>query len=73
MTVRPIEEAMDEDLRFSRIALERAALRARDIARAAGTMLVVREGGILRFVTPDELDRADRRMPPKTELDTLAR
>ncbi len=52
MNPRPIEEAADQDLRLSIVALRRAALRAREIALRTGTDLVVIENGVLRHISP---------------------
>lgn len=40
MNKRPIKEARDPDLRGSLPALRRAALRAREIARKSGTLVI---------------------------------
>lgn len=55
MTVnkRPIEQASDPDLRFSHAALQRAAQRARDLAKATGTMIVVSHQGIIEHLVPE--------------------
>lgn len=52
MNDRPIEQAVDADLRLSIVALRRAAHRARDIARRTGTDLVVVEHGKLLHIAP---------------------
>jgi hypothetical protein len=39
--------------------LKRAALRAREVARATGTKLVIYEDGVTKLVTPEELDARD--------------
>ena len=39
--------------------LKRAALRAREVARATGTRLVVVEDGVIKNLTPEELDARD--------------
>ena len=57
MNTRPIEEARDPDLRGSLTALKRAAQRARDIAIQTGTGIVVRENGVLRHISAQELIR----------------
>ncbi len=48
----PIEQAQDPDLRSTRVALRRAAQRARDLAQQTGTALVVRRNGVLEHVMP---------------------
>jgi hypothetical protein len=53
MNKRPIEEADDRDLRLSYVALQRAAQRARELAAATGTALVVSRDGVIEHLTPD--------------------
>jgi hypothetical protein len=50
---RPIEEAKDRDLRLSQAALQRAAQRARELAAATGTALVVSRNGVIEYLTPN--------------------
>ena len=52
MNNKPIAQSRDADLRNSQIALLRAAVRARELARRTGTRLVVQHGGKLRYITP---------------------
>ena len=52
MNNKPIAQSRDADLRHSQIALQRAAARARELARRTGTRLVVQHGGKLRYITP---------------------
>lgn len=52
MNKSSIATARDADLRLSAQALERAALRAREIARQTGTAIVVRRGGVTETVRP---------------------
>ena len=47
MNTKPIEEAKNADLRGSFPALQRAALRARELAARTGTKLVVGRGGVI--------------------------
>ena len=47
---QPIHTARDADLRRSQQALERAALRARELARQTGTAIVVSNHGKLEFL-----------------------
>lgn len=58
MNKRPIEHAQDADLRLSGAAMQRAALRAREVARNTGTRLVVSRNGVVELLDPDapELD-----------------
>jgi hypothetical protein len=52
MNTRPIEEAKDRDIRLSKVALQRAAQRARDLAAATGTALVISRNGVIEHLTP---------------------
>jgi len=52
MNKLPIEQAIDRDLRLSEVALRRAAQRARDLAIATGTTIVVSHNGIIEHLTP---------------------
>ncbi len=52
MNNRPIEEAKDRDLRLSHVALQRAAQRAREVAIATGTALVISRNGVIEHVMP---------------------
>lgn len=53
MNKRPIEQASDRDIRLSLVALERAARRARDLAAATGTDLVIIRNGVIEHVRPN--------------------
>ena len=55
MTDRPIEHSGDADLRSLDVALQRAAQRARERARATGTRLVLSANGTLIFIPPESL------------------
>jgi hypothetical protein len=48
----PIENASNADLRGSWLALQRAALRARQIAAQTGTAVVVMRNGVLEHIYP---------------------
>lgn len=52
MNMQPIESARDSDLRLSKAALQRAALRARELAVQTGTSLVVVQHGVLKQINP---------------------
>ncbi len=52
MNNRPMEEAKDRDLRLSYVALQRAAERARELAIATGTALVISRNGVIEHVMP---------------------
>jgi hypothetical protein len=52
MNKSSIATARDADLRLSVQALERAALRAREVARQTGTAIVVRRGGVTETLHP---------------------
>ena len=58
MNKRPIAQAHDADLRHSVAAIERAAQRARELARSTGTSIVVSRNGVIELLDPDapELD-----------------
>jgi hypothetical protein len=60
MNSKPIEEALDPDIRLSYPALKRAALRAREVAKATGTTVVVSRNGVIEHDDPAPLT-------PKTE------
>ena len=53
MNKQPIENALDPDLRFSHQALQRAALRAHEVARQTGTLIVIYRNGAVEHVQPD--------------------
>lgn len=55
MNTRPIETAQDPDLRLSVHAIERAALRAREIARNTDTALVVSQNGVIELLLPGQI------------------
>ena len=56
MNMQPIESARDSDLRLSHAALQRAALRARELAVQTGTSLVVVQHGVLKQINPAAQD-----------------
>ncbi|MBI1284199.1 MAG: hypothetical protein GC183_07650 [Thiobacillus sp.] len=53
MNKQPIEKALDADLRLSVAAMQRAAVRARELARKTGTAIVVSRDGIVEHFQPD--------------------
>ena len=53
MNEQPIEQAQDADLRLSSAALQRAALRARELAIKTGTAIVVNRDGKLEYLAPE--------------------
>ena len=59
---RPLEESKNVDLRNTRPALERAAVRARELAIRTKTQLIVSRNGVIERLTPwldaDELGDA---------------
>lgn len=55
MNKQPIEQARDADLRCSSTALQRAALRAREVAMKTGTAIVVNHNGRLEYLVPEAL------------------
>ena len=56
MNKEPIETARDADLRHSHAAMQRAAMRAREVARKTGTLLVISRDGIIEHIEPDALE-----------------
>jgi hypothetical protein len=48
----PIEHARDPDLKLVKVALQRAAIRARIIAAQTGTCLVISRNGVVELVDP---------------------
>ena len=52
MNKQPIEQAHDRDLRLSQVAMQRAALRAHDLAKATGTAIVVSRHGVIEHLKP---------------------
>ncbi len=52
MNKRPIAQANDRDLRLSQAALERAAQRARDVAAATRTAVVISRDGVIEHLMP---------------------
>lgn len=52
MNPHPIDTARDTDLRLSSQALQRAAQRARELARQTGTAIVVSYQGVLETIRP---------------------
>jgi hypothetical protein len=56
MNKQPIEQAVDRDLRLSEVAMKRAAQRARDLANATGTTIVVSYDGIIEHLKPGSRD-----------------
>lgn len=55
MNKRPITEANDRDLRLSQAALERTAQRARELAAAIWTALVISSNGVIEHLTPNAI------------------
>lgn len=45
MNPKPIEQAKDHDIRNAQVALQRAAVRARELAQQTHTFLVVNKQG----------------------------
>lgn len=52
MNKQPIEQAHDHDLRLSQAAMQRAARRAHDLAKATGTAIVVSHNGVIEHLQP---------------------
>jgi len=64
---RPIETASNTDLRGSWLALQRAAVRARQIAAQTGTALVVVRNGVLEHVYPQPETTTTRVQEPAAD------
>ena len=74
MNERPITQAEDPDLRFSLAAMQRAARRAREIARATNTRLVVvDETGTLQSLSAEEFDRLEQTVVSASGVTSLGR
>ena len=56
MNNKPIEQARDDDLRLSMVALLRAAKRAREIARSTGTFVVIGREGVVEHLRPETME-----------------
>ncbi|HRP26113.1 MAG TPA: hypothetical protein PLF79_16750 [Thauera sp.] len=50
MNKQPLEAARDTDLRLSAQAMQRAALRARELAEQTGTAIVISRDGVLEEI-----------------------
>lgn len=64
MNTQPISHAKDTDLRLSQAALERAALRAREVAARTGTELIVCRNGKLAHIKPSAAEAPLQRGRP---------
>lgn len=53
MKIPLMDPTQDQDLQNSMAAMQRAALRAREIARQTGTLLVVSRNGVVEWLEPD--------------------
>lgn len=61
---KPIEDAVNPDLRGSWPALRRAAQRARELAMQTGTAIVVSRNGVIEYIRPrSETGQAQVREP----------
>ncbi|MFZ6845550.1 hypothetical protein [Undibacterium sp. RuTC16W] len=54
MNKQPIAQAKDSDLRLSQIAMQRAAQRAQDLAKATGTAIVISRNGVIEHLAPKQ-------------------
>lgn len=52
MNLKPIHEAKNADLRGSYPAIQRAALRARELAVRTGTAIVISRNGVVELLDP---------------------
>jgi hypothetical protein len=64
MNTRPIESALDADLRLSRVALQRAVKQAHRVAAQTGTFIVISRNGIVEQVAPDMTAVPSTAVPP---------
>ena len=55
MTQRTIDEARNTTLRGSYKAIQRAALRAREIAQRTGTTIVISKNGVIQHLQPESI------------------
>jgi len=53
MNNKPLSEAVDSDIRSSQKALERAAQRAREVAKKTGTHLIINQDGKTVHIDPE--------------------
>lgn len=60
-----IATARDADLRLSAQALQRAAVRAREVARQTGTAIVVSRDGAIETLRPSPSDEAPTPLSPE--------
>lgn len=61
MNKQPINQARDRDLRLSEVAMQRAALRARALAKATGTTIVVSHNGVIEHLKPELQEEAPQK------------
>ena len=61
MNKQPLEQARDRDLCLSQVALQRAAQRARDLAKTTGTTIVVSRDGVIEHLNPERGDDTSRK------------
>ena len=66
MNNKPIEQAHDDDLRLSMVALQRAAKRAHEIARSTGTFVVIGRNGVVEWLRPETMDAEPAVQQPTT-------
>ena len=58
MNKLPLHAARDSDLRLSQVAMLRAAQRAREIAAATGTAIVISRNGVVEWLNPNQPNAA---------------
>lgn len=73
MNKQSIEQAHDTDLRYSLVALHRAALRARELAMKTGTAIVVTRKDKLEYFVPNALTENSHPIqePPRNHDDKI--
>ena len=52
MNRQPLSQAHDADLRFSQLAMDPAAQRARELAAQTGTVLIISRHGVIERIAP---------------------
>ena len=72
MNPSPLETARDTDLRLSLQAMQRAALRARELAAQTGTAIVISRNGRIEHIWPQAQATGSRvQEPPASYGDKL--
>jgi hypothetical protein len=67
MNPTPISDVLDADLRGSWAAIQRAAVRARELAAQTGTALVIVEDGQIKHLRAEQLNFVQFEEPHKAQ------